>query len=337
MTQRPNEPPLRETPAEVRRWLAALPARERAELERTWTLAGLAQRAELSREGTERAWSRFETALDEGTPVEKGASARRQTGADRPSRPSKAARLRRSGLPIAVAALALAGAGLAVWMWPQTLTAPRGATVAADLPDGSDVVLSGGSTLRYRRGLRGRVREATLDGEAFFDVAAEGRPFVVETFNAEVEVLGTSFNVRARSGDLQPATVVAVASGAVGVEAKGVPERAVRLAPHQMSRVAGGAEAPTAPAAVDLEAALAWRSGGLFFSGEPLGNVLDELERRLAVEIQAPLALRRRPLSVYWPHVEGAEAVLADVSRYRGYRYEATPDGYRLVEGTEAP
>ena len=36
-----------------------------------------------------------------------------------------------------------------------------------------------------------------LTGEAYFDVVEEDAPFVVETFNAEVRVLGTRFNVRA--------------------------------------------------------------------------------------------------------------------------------------------
>ena len=121
----------------------------------------------------------------------------------------------------------------------------RDVTVRADaltelvLPDGSEVTLAPGAEIEYRRGLWGDVRAVRLDGQAAFHVRADGRPFRVETFNATVEVLGTTFDVRAWGHAAAPETAVALVEGSVRLaDAQG---RAVVLAPGQSSRVGRGA------------------------------------------------------------------------------------------------
>ncbi len=117
----------------------------------------------------------------------------------------------------AVAALVVVAAGIALWLQPRTVTVPYGAMETVTLPDGSVAELGSGSTLTYRN-FRGRAqRRVTLEGEAFFDVAEAERPFIVETFNASISVLGTRFNVRAWSSDPIPETLVALESGRVEV------------------------------------------------------------------------------------------------------------------------
>ena len=62
------------------------------------------------------------------------------------------------------------------------------------LPDGSNVTLNKGSKLIYP-GKFGDERELYLNGEAFFEVSKDpDRPFIVESGNVKVEVIGTSFN-----------------------------------------------------------------------------------------------------------------------------------------------
>ena len=71
------------------------------------------------------------------------------------------------------------------------------------LPDGTNVRLNAGSSLRYDSDmLRKDTRMVSLSGEAFFDVANDkDRPFVIHTGRMVIRVLGTSFNVRAYPQD----------------------------------------------------------------------------------------------------------------------------------------
>jgi len=66
------------------------------------------------------------------------------------------------------------------------------------LPDGSHVTLNRYSKLALTSSFGKEKRTLTLTGEGFFDVAHDkSKPFIINTTNARVEVVGTSFNVRA--------------------------------------------------------------------------------------------------------------------------------------------
>ncbi len=64
------------------------------------------------------------------------------------------------------------------------------------LPDGSVVTLNSNSELKFPKHFKDNVREVTLVGEAFFNVKPNPeKPFIIYAGNAQVKVLGTSFNV----------------------------------------------------------------------------------------------------------------------------------------------
>ena len=69
-----------------------------------------------------------------------------------------------------------------------------------DLADGSVVTLNANSKLKIANDLvNTSLREVWLEGEAYFDIAKKnGAKFIVHTSEAEVEVLGTEFNVNTR-------------------------------------------------------------------------------------------------------------------------------------------
>ena len=76
---------------------------------------------------------------------------------------------------------------------------PRGTDYQLVLSDGSKVWVNARSRLTYPVSF-GDVREVTLEGEAYFEVARdEDRPFVVRTENLTVKVLGTEFNINEHS------------------------------------------------------------------------------------------------------------------------------------------
>lgn len=69
--------------------------------------------------------------------------------------------------------------------------------LATMLDDGSVVYLSEQATLKYPHHFVGDKRKVMLQGEAFFDVKKQsGRPFLIETHLAQIEVIGTSFLIK---------------------------------------------------------------------------------------------------------------------------------------------
>lgn len=243
----------------------------------------------------------------------------------------RARRWRRIGETLAVVAI-LAGLSVALGFWTQRHTVPRGERATVSLPDGSTVELSAGSTLRYAPFWWPGPRAVTLDGEAFFDVQTDDRPFVVETFNARVWVRGTRFNVRAWPDDPAWRTTIALVEGSVDVMPRAADTASVELRPNQMFIVTRDTTETLSAAEGSLNRALAWRSGGLAFVDQPLGTALRELERRFALDITvADAALADQPLTYLNPQPASAEDALTDICHVLDLRYRRTADGFAVL------
>lgn len=68
------------------------------------------------------------------------------------------------------------------------------------LSDGSEIALNAGTFIEYPEIFGADERRIKLTGEAFFEITKDtDRPFIIEANGAVIEVLGTSFNVRAYS------------------------------------------------------------------------------------------------------------------------------------------
>ena len=77
-----------------------------------------------------------------------------------------------------------------------SIEVPAGERLRISLTDGTGVWLNGGTKLEYPAVFAKNSRRVSVSGEALFEVAHDAkRPFFVETFAAEIEVLGTKFNV----------------------------------------------------------------------------------------------------------------------------------------------
>ncbi len=294
------------------------------ELEEMWDLLEAVVPSQAD-EDTDAAWDRLEAALGPtATPAPS-----RPSGASPALRPRRTGRLPGAWLAAAaVAALVLGGAFLAT----STVDAPLGSTAQATLPDGSTVELNSGSVLRHPRwgwgSWRGS-RSLILDGEAYFDVAPGSTAFVVRTFDARTVVVGTRFNVRART-DFGGSTEVVVTSGRVRVEDRGG-RSAVELGAGESGRVRDGEAASFPASSLEVERALAWRSRGFSVSGLPLGAVLRELERRFDVVIQVgeDVALEDT-LTLHYGEPRDLRSILGDIATARGLRFRPTTGGYEL-------
>jgi ferric-dicitrate binding protein FerR (iron transport regulator) len=180
----------------------------------------------------------------------------------------------------------------------KTFTASPGERLAAELPDGSKVMLNAGSSLEYPRFMRFR-RKVSLSGEAYFSVV-EGTAFAVHTPTAVVNVLGTEFNVYARDERLE----VHCISGTVSVSSKG-----------SSVTLGGGTRTHTVdsslsqPSSFDPAKEAAWRNGDFYFNLARLEDVAGELERQFNVTIALPDSARGRLYTGYFSNKNLDEAL----------------------------
>lgn len=74
---------------------------------------------------------------------------------------------------------------------------PFGSRMSITLIDGTKIWLNAGSNLRYDNNFNKGNRKVYLEGEAFFDVTKnKSLPFIVNTSDINLNVLGTAFNVK---------------------------------------------------------------------------------------------------------------------------------------------
>lgn len=116
---------------------------------------------------------------------------------------------------MAVAAVLVIGIGLVYFLTSpnyEVFNTTYSETRTITLPDSSIVTLNVNSTLQYNSKEFASNRKLLLGGEAFFEVT-KGLNFQVETEEGTVRVLGTSFNVKQRTKNLE----VQVYTGVVNV------------------------------------------------------------------------------------------------------------------------
>ena len=90
----------------------------------------------------------------------------------------------------------------------MAITAPNGQSMSVTLSDGTTVCLNSGAYLEYPSIYFLYTRRVKISGEAMFVVMHDAsRPFIVETFACDAEVLGTKFNILAdaRTADFSAA------------------------------------------------------------------------------------------------------------------------------------
>ncbi|WP_199117791.1 FecR family protein [Pedobacter sp. ASV28] len=164
---------------------------------------------------------------------------------------------------------------------PNTISTPRGGEYRLLLPDGTRVWLNAATTLSYPSRFTGAERKVKLSGEAYFEVAKDSRhPFIVESDGQQVKVLGTHFNINTYQRNR---TVTTLEEGSVRVLGSDRLTQGVVLSPGQQA-TAQGTGITVGPA--NLEAALAWKNGQLYFADTDLVRVLEEVSRWYDVDIE---------------------------------------------------
>ena len=187
-----------------------------------------------------------------------------------------------------------------------TLFVPGGVSSRMVLPDSTVVWLNSSSSISYPSCFAGNTRTIELTGEAFFEVTKdETRPFIINSGNLQVKVLGTSFNFKHYREDTH--AVLAVETGTVTLSA-GTSGTATTLNAGNYVTVdnqtlhtrvydtplisASRTSHPPSNAPKMTEGAIpasqfsSWRDYRMVFRDEPFNNVLNELSRRYNAEFE---------------------------------------------------
>lgn len=153
------------------------------------------------------------------------------------------------------------------------------------LPDGSEVKLNAESEITYCDNYQENKRMLQLKGEAVFKVAKNKKmPFVVTTEYLDVEVLGTTFNVKTYESD--NLHEVALVEGSVKLSTRyNSTEKSIYLEPNQKAVFNKSTGKLTVKPFVE-NSELAWTKGILVFQARSLLEINLELERKFGVEIQ---------------------------------------------------
>jgi transmembrane sensor len=325
---------------QAREWLVRLDAddplsQQEGEALRAWINRSPAHRAELTR--LSKYWGSANVLTELAVPLQPGATASQHR-----SQP-------RAGMLAAAACVVLALAGVASWLALRPSGVGSGSFGTAigqqrqlALTDGSSVQLNTDSQIQVSYGDDAR-RIRLLRGEALFTVARDAsRPFEVIAAGGVVRALGTAFSVRLDGENIN----VAVTHGTVEVTSPEEPSsgsggRGVLQAGDVTTFVARRGNPRRAEIAVEhlpdqeLQRRLAWQDGYLVFAGQPLSEVVEELNR------YSPTPLRIASPGIETLTVGGRfrvgdlDAVLDVLRTSFGIQATAAPDGSLRLESAE--
>ncbi|MCG6190679.1 FecR family protein [Maribellus maritimus] len=158
------------------------------------------------------------------------------------------------------------------------IAAPKGHVSKCILPDGSEVWINTNSSIIYHtNSFNKRVREVELNGEAYFEVTKNNaKPFMVKTEIANINVTGTSFNVKAYPKEKVFETVLA--EGSIEMELNNQSHQKVKLVPGERAIYEENKKGISIEK-TEADFYTSWRNGEILFKDATLNDLIKELER----------------------------------------------------------
>lgn len=213
--------------------------------------------------------------------------------------------------------------------YPEGALQPPGVPVARtnnmiQLPDGSVVILSPGSSLDFPDTFDGLpTREVVLKGEAYFDVTRmPERPFIVHSGKLKTTVLGTSFNVKALPGDESITVTVITGKVQVGDEK----ETFAVLRPDEQI-VYHVENAKKDVLTVDADLLAGWKLDDLYCDDITVAQAALLVEERYNVEVQiTDELLKQKRFTTTFGKEETLESVLSSLALFNDAVYAVNAD-----------
>jgi|GEM_PF-878997 len=169
----------------------------------------------------------------------------------------------------------------------NTVSAPVGGKTKAVLPDGSEVWLNSGSSIRYPILSKETYREVKLTGEGFFKVVKNPeKPMFVTTSGMQVKVYGTTFNINAY--DDNPDVETVLVEGKISIEkidSTGNPVGTeYKMKSGEVGRFSRQQNTIAITKTNNTDVFTEWVNGKYVFKNTPFKEILRRLERVHNVE-----------------------------------------------------
>ncbi|MFA5850152.1 MAG: FecR domain-containing protein [Bacteroidales bacterium] len=162
------------------------------------------------------------------------------------------------------------------------LSIPKGRSYSLVLSDGTKVWLNALSKLSYPVSFTSSERRVIITGEALFDVTRdESKPFIVETSDYEVRVLGTKFNVNAYPEEKITATTLV--SGSIEIPGKQL--SSIRVKAGEQYRY-NKEDRSVNIESVDTDLYTSWRDDILRIENMSLSAILNIIQRRYDIKVE---------------------------------------------------
>lgn len=197
------------------------------------------------------------------------------------------------------------------------LRTPMGGQYRAILPDGTKVWLNAASEIRYPSAFVSGNRQVSVKGEVYFEVAKDPtRPFIVETDDQRLEVLGTHFNINAYEDD--GAIWTTLSEGSVRIVQLSS-NKEILLKPGQQSQnLAGGG---LRVRKVDIDQVISWKDGMYVLRNQEIGVFGKQLARWYDIEVDMG-AYSQRKVSAIIPRSATLSAVLDAITLETGIHFK---------------
>lgn len=282
---------------QAREWLIRLDGdapltRQEAAALREWMSRSPSHREEIVR--ISKFWSQANVLTELAVSLEPGARGR-------------APRQRRWMQGLLAASVALFAVVMAAWWFQHRPSGAANGTYATAIGAQQTIVLEDGSSVQMNTDSQVQIafskhlrRIRLLRGEALFSVTPEpSRPFEVYVADSTVRAVGTAFAIQLEGGKVDVTVTKGIVDVAQGGSAPTLPSDASspqtaqspkrgRLKAGETTRLDAGTDHIEVRelAEPELQRRMAWREGYLAFSGEPLSEVIEQVNRYSPVTLK---------------------------------------------------
>ena len=154
----------------------------------------------------------------------------------------------------------------------------KGQQTEYQLPDGTIVSMNADSKVTFKKDHFVKKRIVTMEGEVFFNVV-KGNTFKINTKTADIEILGTSFNLFARETTFK----VTCFTGKIRVSNN---KSSVVILPGESAEIKNNSLVKFFER--NIQTIGNWRNGEFYFENTSLTKVFKEIERQFNVNFVSP-------------------------------------------------
>jgi len=184
---------------------------------------------------------------------------------------------------IAASLLLLIASGVLIYMLvlKADVYQSKSNSMLVQLADGSEVLLNKNSELVVKSMFNRSSRNVLLSGEAYFKVSKAKHPFIIKTQVAQIKVVGTEFNVKARPQKVE----LAVNEGIVDFSNINDTDNKVRVKKGFLSNCMVNS-VPENPKQLKFDDYPGWMHGKIYFQDNTVAEICRDLELCFDMKIE---------------------------------------------------